>query len=84
MTNLVHMVVDKFNKDANTILGILYKTYYSDWKKMDVIHLLIGHHELGRSLNETTIEEFNYTYGEICRDVLTRIQPYLDNNRIKS
>ena len=77
-SNLVHLVRSRLGMDFYLLLRILYKIYYADWKKMDAIHLLTRHHNFGRTLNETTIERFNFTYGEMCRDVLTRIQPYLE------
>ena len=74
---MVHLVEEKFNNEFYFVLGILYKRYYPEWKNLDAIHLLTRHNEFGRILNETSIQTFNHSYGEMCRDVLTRIKPFI-------
>ena len=74
---MVHLLEEKLNNDWKYVLQILYKSYYPEWKKLDAIHLLNRHDELGRTLNETSIQTLSYTHGEICQDVLARIKPYL-------
>lgn len=76
-TNLVHLVEEKFNNQYYYVLNLLYRSYYTNWKNLDAIHLLDRHNIFARTLNETSIQTFNYTYGVISRDILTRIKPYL-------
>jgi hypothetical protein len=66
----------------------LYNMYWPEWKQLDTIHLLINHRSYLdknspiKEFNAENIATYNYTYGEMCRDILQRIQPYvLDQKR---
>lgn len=61
----------------------MFKYYWKEWEEMDSIHLLINHrHYLDndspiKEFDEENIKTYNYTYGFMCRDILSRIKPYI-------
>jgi len=79
--NLAHAVKIKFG--THNLVTELYKQYWPEWKNLDTIHLLINHRHYQdaqspiKEFNETNIQNYQYTYGEMCRTILQRIKPYL-------
>jgi hypothetical protein len=62
----------------------LFESYWNDWKELDTIHLLINHRDY-MDPNYSTIKEFdeinilnyNFTFGFMCREVMTRIKKFI-------
>lgn len=61
------------------LIGNLYKTKsWKQWKKMDTIHLLINHRDYLdkeskiKQFDEKNIQNYEFTFGEIARDILKR------------
>lgn len=61
------------------LIGNLYKTKsWKQWKKMDTIHLLINHRDYLdkeskiKQFDEKNIQNYEFTFGEIARDILNR------------
>lgn len=76
--NLAHIVRIKLG--THMLIGNLFKTYWPGWKELDSIHLLINHRSYLdkespiKDFDETNIMTYNYTYGEMCRVVLSKIK----------
>ena len=73
---LAHAV--KFKLGTHMLVHNLYKIYWREWKTLDSIHLLINHrHYLDKEspikdFDENNIQTYNYTYGYMVRDILSR------------
>lgn len=67
----------------------LYHYYWPEWRNLDTIHLLMGHRSyLDKSspikeFDEENIKTYNFTYGEMCREILAKIKPYLLNRGVQ-
>ena len=60
----------------------LYKYYWPKWREMEAMHLLINHRlymqpHTPKEFDEFNIWNINYTYGEMCRDVLKRANLFI-------
>ena len=70
------------------LINNLFKTYWAEYKSLDSIHLLINHRSYLdkespiKEFNEENIKTYNFTYGEMCRNVLDRMKPYLNPNKV--
>jgi hypothetical protein len=53
---------------------------WKEWKSMDSLHLLVNHrYYLDKDspikvFNETNIQKYQFTFGQIARDILNRSQ----------
>lgn len=78
---LAHSVPLKLG--THMLVKYLYKQYWPDWRHLDSIHLLMGHrsyldkNSTIRVFDEKNIQSYNFTYGEMCREVLKNIRPFL-------
>lgn len=71
---LAHMVDGKFCQVERLDKS---RSCLSSWKQMDSIDLNLSHLGTSYNLTEKTFHTDNRTIGEIYRDILNRIQPYL-------
>lgn len=61
----------------------LYKSNWTEWKQLDTIHLLMGHRSYLdkdspiKEFDDVNIQNYKYTYGEMCRLVLDRMRAYM-------
>ena len=83
---LAHRVQIKLG--THMLIHNLFKIYWPEYKSLDAIHLLINHRSyldkelLIKEFNEENIKTYNFTYGEMCRNVLDRMKPYLNPNKV--
>jgi hypothetical protein len=67
-------------KGTHMIFKHLFHENWPEWKEMSTVHLLINHRiHMDKQSNITEFDEeniktHNYTYGEMCRQVLKRIE----------
>ena len=65
----------------------LYRSYWSHWKDLDTIHLLMAHRSYLdaespiKEFDEENIKTYRFTYGEMCRSILERMKPYLNRTK---
>ena len=78
--HLVHSVYFTFG--VHMLSDELYQTYWPEWSKYTSIHMLINHrHYLDeespiKEFDQFNIQDYNFTYGYMDRDVLKRIKLY--------
>ena len=83
---LAHRVQIKLG--THNLIHYLYEINWAEYKSMDSMHLLINHRYYLdkespiKEFNEENIKTYNFTYGEMCRDVLDRIKPYLNRGKV--
>ena len=78
--NLAHAVRNKFG--TQMLIAELYEMKdWKEWIEYDTIHLLVNHRsELDLNYNETkefdefNILNYNYTFGEMCREILLKMK----------
>ena len=77
---LAHVVNNRFGTAAHKA-ECLYFKYCKDWRtSLEAIHLLINHrHYLDakspiKEFDENNILNYNYTFGEMCREILDSIK----------
>lgn len=76
------MVKEKLG--THMMIHKLYKTYWSGWKDLNSIHLIINHRYYLdkespiKEFDENNIWSYNYTYGEMCRIVLVKIKNLIE------
>ncbi|CAF0723013.1 unnamed protein product [Brachionus calyciflorus] len=74
---MAHTVRRKFGVGIHT--DELYKQNWSSWKRLDTIHLLINHRSYLdeespiKDFDEENILSYPYTYGEMCRLIMSKI-----------
>jgi hypothetical protein len=75
---LAHSVEIKFGTQTQ-LSTMLYNENQKDWKDFDAIHLLTNHRyymdpssEI-KAFDEHNIMTYNFTYGEMVRDIMQRI-----------
>ena len=79
---LAHAV--RYTLGTHMLVQQLYHSYWPEWRSLDTIHLLMGHRSYLdkdspiKEFNEDNIKTYDRTYGEMCRTILERIQPYLN------
>lgn len=77
--NIIHIEKEKLG--AHSLFSQLYGMQWKEWRNYDSIHLLINHRSYLDSVspnitefNEVNILNYNYTYGEMVREILGKIK----------
>lgn len=78
---LIHRVKGNFGADTGVSVSV-YKNPQMDWRRLDIIHLLMGHRSyMDPNFNKTPIFDENnirtypYPFGEMAREVLDLPHP---------
>ncbi|CAF0702834.1 unnamed protein product [Brachionus calyciflorus] len=75
---LAHVV--KYRLGTQMLVNELYKSVWDEWKNLDTIHLLINHRSYLdekspiKEFNDTNIRDYNFTYGHMCREIITKLK----------
>jgi hypothetical protein len=70
----------KIKLGTHMLIHDLYQTYWSEWKELDTIHLLINHRSYLdkespiKDFDENNIQNYNQTYGYMVREILNKIK----------
>ncbi len=78
---LAHAVSRKLG--TMNLIEELYMMNWTEWRSLDTMHLLINHRayldeesEI-KEFDEANIQTYYFTYGEMCRDILSRIKSHI-------
>ena len=77
---LAHTVIHKFGTDPNHAKCLYYK-YCPNWRtSLETVHTLVNHRDYLdknssiQEFDEFNILNYNKTFGEMCRDILLKIE----------
>jgi hypothetical protein len=78
---MANMIETRLGVSYYPILDMMFKSYESSWRHdYDTIHTLVLHRYYAdqdspiKEFNEKNVLNYNFTYGQMCREVLFKIR----------